>query len=48
MAQRDESKSLKIITIGLLSAEIYGEQVRGSKVAHFDESHGRKLFCKQR
>ena len=37
MARRDESKTLKIIMIGWLDAEIYGKQVVPSDVAQFDE-----------
>ena len=35
-ARRDDSRLLKIIMIGRLDAEIYGKQVLGSDVAHFD------------
>jgi hypothetical protein len=35
-ARRDDSRLLKIVEIGRLGAEIYGKQVFGSDVAHFD------------
>ena len=44
MARQDKSKSLKIITIGHLGAEIYGEQGLYLDFAHFEQKSHVQTF----